>query len=232
MKIVSITPAYKEENTVGEVIRETKKYVDYSVVVDDCSGDNTWVEALNGKADVVIIQQENHGQGYSLRTAMKFALHFNPDAIASVDADKQHDPKKVPELVKPILEEGFDIVVGSRLLNTTNQSTMPLVKRVGNFGLNLITRLLFGIYCSDSQSGFRAYSPNAAKKLEFLIHRYGWASLMFAEISEKRLHYKEISIECVYHDPHKGTTVWDGLWIGVQLFNYKRMHLQKRLFQK
>lgn len=228
--LVSITPAFNEEQTISEVIKNTRNYVNYCVVVDDCSTDNTWLKSVKAGAHIVIINEENMGQGFSLKKAMKFAINFSPDAVVSVDADLQHDPKMIPRIVAPIINDGYDVVVGSRLKE--GFGNMPFVKRVGNVGLNVITRVLFGIKCTDSQSGFRAYSPKAMKKLDLFIYRYGWASIMYSEISDKHLKYYEVPIECIYHDPRKGTTVMDGLWIGMQLFNYKRMHLQKRILNR
>lgn len=222
---MSITPAYNEVGRIGTVLKELANYVSYRVVVDDGSNDNTCLEAINSGADVVMVHPTNMGQGYSLRTAMQLAREFNPDAVVSVDADLQHDVSCIPQLVAPI-NKGYDVVVGARRIEL---NSMPFIKRIGNFSLNIITRALFGIYCSDSQSGFRAYSRRASHELEFLIHRYGWASLMFAEMSEKHLKHTEVSIKCVYHNPVKGTTIWDGLWIGFQLVHYKFNHLMRRL---
>ena len=96
MMIISVTPAFNEETTIGNVIKETKKYVDYSIVIDDCSSDNTWIEAINNGADIIIRHPINMGQGYSLKTGIRFALNFNPDSIVTVDADNQHDPSMIP----------------------------------------------------------------------------------------------------------------------------------------
>jgi glycosyltransferase involved in cell wall biosynthesis len=224
---VSVTPAYNESKHIADVITETKKYVTYAIVVDDCSKDNTWQKAIESNADIILISQENHGQGYSIREGMKLALLLNPDVIVTVDADMQHNPEEIPKIISPIMHDGYDVVIGSR--TTEDVKDMPKVKRFGNFMLTLITRVLFGIYCSDSQSGFRAYSPKAAQLIQFKVDRYGWASVMFAEIVENHLKYREIDIDCIYHDVDKGTTIKDGLWIGAQMLHYKILYFGRKL---
>ena len=115
--------------------------------------------------------------------------------IVTLDADGQHDPEEIPKLIKPIIEGEADVVIGSRFL--TRQS-MPFFRMAGNAFFNWITFLLFGAKTTDSQSGMRAFSKNAAENLEIRAGGMEVSSEILKEIKTKRLKMKEVPIRATY----------------------------------
>ena len=120
-----IIPAYNEEETIGQVISETKIVMDtldlpYEIIViDDGSTDQTNKIASNYQVKL-LVNQRNRGKGYSLRRAFQSA---QGDLIVTIDADGEHNPKEIPDLLKPLFN-GFDVVSGSRFLgNQANATT-------------------------------------------------------------------------------------------------------------
>ena len=113
-----IIPAYNEEKTIGNVIKETISIMDgqlmpYEViVVNDGSTDQTGQVASKHKARV-LSNEKNRGKGYSIRKALEQA---QGDIIITIDSDGEHNPKEIPDLLDPVLG-GIDVVSGSRFMS-------------------------------------------------------------------------------------------------------------------
>src|SRR3989344_2011692 len=206
MKIVAVIPAYNEEKYVEDVIIKTKNYVDEVIVIDDCSKDDTFQKTK--KSGVVVLRHiVNLGKGAALKTGCEAALKLNATHIVALDADGQHDPSEIPDLIKTL--NGSDIVFGVRKFN----ENMPLVAKIGNAGLSFVTKILFGISISDTQSGFRAFTSDAYKKIRWNCPEYAVENEIIARAGKNRLSYKEVNIKTIYNDKYKGTTFIDGFKI-------------------
>ena len=96
---------------------------------------------------------------------------------------------------------------------------MPFYKKVGNFGLNMITFILYGVYCSDTQSGLRAFSKEAAQKLEIKSNGYEVSSEIIKEVGKNKFKLKEIPIKTIYTDYSikRGTNLISGIRILIKL---------------
>ena len=158
-KIIAVIPAYNEEKTIATVILETEKHVDKIIVVDDGSTDHT-AEIAKRMGVTVISHPKNMGKGEALRTGFKEALKQSPDIIITLDADLQHDPKDIPQIVQPIIEGKADIVIGSRFIKGAKMDA-PLYRRIG---LSIINKL-HKTQIKDTQSGYRAFSAKAVEKI-------------------------------------------------------------------
>ena len=124
----------------------------------------------------IINHATNLGKGEALKSG--FSAIGDADVVVTIDADGQHNPDEIPSLIKPIIEDGADLVNGSRYMNGPEENT-PAYRRVGQQVLDNATNISAGIKVTDSQSGFRAFSPAACKVFRFydtgfgivLIHR-------------------------------------------------------------
>lgn len=214
MKTVVIIPAHNEATRIKSVLRGVKKYVKDVVVVDDGSHDNTASVAQQAGA-TVLRHITNLGKGAALKTGCDYALQKGAEKIVVMDADGQHKPKDIPRFLNAL--KNNEIVFGAR---KTNQK-MPLVLRIGNRGLNTITKLLYDIKINDTQCGFRAFTRNAYKKIRWEAQNYDMESEMIARAGKAKLKYAEIPIETIYLDKYKGTTVLDGIKIGLKLISWR-----------
>jgi len=151
MKIFVVLPAYNEEKQIGNVIRSLKKnsYKNI-VVVDDGSSDKT--SSISRKEGAVVVRNiMNMGVGGASVAGIEYAFRIGADIVVTLDSDGQHDVKDIKKVIMPLLNNSADVVSGSRMFNPKG---MPLIRKVGNFGLSFITFILFGIWSTDSQSGF------------------------------------------------------------------------------
>lgn len=208
-KIIAVMPAHNEEKSIGNIVSETREYVDKVIVVDDCSTDNTYKYAKHSGA-IVVKHIINRGVGASTWTGIQTALKLGADIIVTLDADGQHLPSDIPNIIRPILKNDADIVIGSRTKDIKN---MPFTKRIGNILLSKMTCLFYGINMTDTQSGFKAFNILAARQLNITIDGYGFCSEIIGEISKKKLRYSEVSIPVIYLDKNKGTTMYEGFKI-------------------
>jgi len=199
----AIIPAYNEEKNIAGIIKKTKKYVDIVLVVDDGSADRTTGVAEKTGA-LVLTHALNLGKGAALKTGCDFAIKNNAKFIVALDADAQHNPDGIPRFIEKLKK--CDIVFSYRSLS----SKMPLVLRFGNLFISNMAAFLYGVKLHDTQSGFRAFSKEAYKKIRWNSSDYSMESEMIARAGKQRLKYVQIPIETIYSDKYKGTTVLDG----------------------
>lgn len=187
MKAVCVIAAYNEEKRIVPVIRGVRKFVKSVIVVDDGSNDRT--VAVSKKAGAKVIRYEtNRGKGYALRLGLKAAIKMKPDAIIFLDADSQHDPRYIPQFLKE-LEKGADYVYGKRDL-----SKYPFNRKLGNFGLSLLTNLLCPTGIMDTECGYRALTLRAVKKLSLKADRYGIEMDFAYSAWKKKLKVKKVKV--------------------------------------
>lgn len=194
-KIYIVLPAFGEDRIIKEVVNNVRE-AGYNniIVVDDGSSDNTFQKAK--ETGVFTIQHViNRGKGAATQTGIDASLLLGADIVVTMDSDGQHNPQEIKFLIEPLLQNSADVVVGSRMLNGHN---MPKARRLMNILANFVTYIFFGVYISDSQSGFRAYTKEALKGVTTHLDRYEFESEMLGQIKRKRI--TEVPIEVIYSD--------------------------------
>jgi len=190
--VVVIIPALNEEKTVGSVIRGIPRDVADTVkvvVIDDGSTDNTVKVARDAGADNVISFGGNRGLAEAFRRGLEVALEMGADIIVNIDADNQYEAKEISQLTQPILDGKADIVLGSRFKGWIEE--MPFQKRIGNRIATKVTALASGYSISDAQTGFRAFSREAALRLNILSD-YTYTQEVIIQAARKGLRIVEI----------------------------------------
>ncbi len=162
-KLVVIVPAYNEGEQIKETISQLRNLqfdlsrIGFSLqifVIDDGSIDDTVLLAEAAGADRILRHKVNRGLGAAVRTGLTAARSENVDIVVKFDADLQHDPHDVLNLIQPILSGEADLVYGERFKGL--QYKMPLVRRVGNMVFTALMRWLTGWPLRDSQPGIFA----------------------------------------------------------------------------
>lgn len=218
MKKIVVVPAFNEGPRIKDVLARIEDFVDQVVVVDDGSTDKTAEIAKQVSNKICVLKHRmNLGKGASLKTGCLAALKLGADVIVIMDADGQHKPEDIPRFIKEIEEKGVDIVFGSRKIG----KGMPLMMMLGNKFLSIITNILFKIYISDTQSGFRAFKATVFDKIKWNSTRYSVETEMIVRTGKNKLKFDEIEIQTIYHDKYKGTTVFDGLRIFFNLLIWR-----------
>ena len=210
-EIVVVIPAYNEARFIGSVALMAAKFASTIIVVDDGSSDATAVVAAASGA-VICQHASNQGKGSALNSGFRLAREYGPKVVVTLDADGQHLPEEIGTLVAPILKGEADIVVGSRYLNHT--STVPRHRIWGHWAFNLLTRLGSGMSSTNSQSGFRAFSPTALEKIiKFSSKGFSVESEMQFIAQENGLRLVEVPITIRYTDKPKRSVIAQGLGV-------------------
>lgn len=212
--IFVVIPAFNEESVIQDVIKEVRN-AGYKniIVVDDGSSDNTQAKAQELLGKNALKHKINRGKGGATKTGIEAAKLLGADIIVTIDGDGQHDPKDIESMLTPILSNEADVVLGTRLLNPAG---MPWYKIIANKVGNFFTWLLFGLWVTDSQSGFRAYSRHAAEVINTRSDRYEYDSEVIREIYIYKLKFKEIPIAVRYTEYSMNKIHKQGLINGIK----------------
>lgn len=209
-----VIPVYNEGQVIRQVIDEVRRCGDYTIiVVDDGSKDDTFRVASLAEGVFVLRHKINRGKGAATKTGIVAAQRLHPDVVVTMDGDGQHDPADINALICPILCDGYDVVLGTRLVD---KEGMPWIKVLANKIGNLITWLFYGIHVTDSQSGFRAYSHFAAAIIDTKADKYEYDSKVIREINNHRLRFKEVPIKVRYTDYSMGKPQKQGFFMGLK----------------
>jgi uncharacterized membrane protein YbhN (UPF0104 family) len=192
--VVLFMPAHNEAESVGSVVSRVPKMVIgrpvLCLVVDDGSSDGTGQVAESAGARVVRLGK-NQGLGAAVRIGLEEALNHHPAAVAFCDADGEYAPEDLERLVAPILDRRADYVVGSRFRGDIER--MLPHRRLGNLVLTKLLSWVARTPITDGQSGYRAFSPEAAATAE-VIHDFNYAQVLTLDLLAKGMHYEEVPI--------------------------------------
>ena len=192
MKVSLIIPAYNEEKAIQTVVEEYLPYVHEIIIVDDGSTDSTFaIAACIANDKVMVIQHDrNRGQAAALRSGV---AHASCEVLIFIDADCTYPARYIPEFIKKI-EQGYDLVLGSRQINNRN---MPVLNRLGNVLLSSLVSWILGTTIHDSQTGYRAFRREMfekfdveAKGLEFFTKMTVKAAKCGCRIAEVPVEYR------------------------------------------
>lgn len=189
-----VMPARDEELTIGECIAGiqalfARNNIKGEIIVSDSSTDRTAEIAAGLGATVVHPAKLGYGFAY-----LEGFRHVKSDSIVMMDADGTYDPSDIIRMVK-ILNNGTDLVIGSRFKGTiTHDSMTPLHRYIGNPLLTWILNAVFHTHYSDAHSGYRAITVEALKSLELKSGGMEFASEMLIMASKKGLIIEEIPI--------------------------------------
>ena len=199
MNIFVVIPAYNEEKRIRQVLNDLSLLPYKIVVVDDASTDNT-SEIVATYSNVALLRHKvNRDQGAALQTGNQYVLSKGADLIVHFDADGQFLSKEIADVIRPILEENYDIVFGSRFLD--KKSDIPTLKKKVIFPLaRLVNRVFLGIKTSDPQSGFRAMTREVAERINIEQDGKAHCSEIMAKAFEYKLKIKEVPITVIYHE--------------------------------
>jgi glycosyltransferase involved in cell wall biosynthesis len=169
-KVIVVMPAMNAALTLSETVaRIPTEWVDEVILVDDNSTDETVAVARKLPLHVVW-HPHNAGYGANQKTCYLEALQRGADAVVMLHPDGQYEPAVIPSMVKPILEDGADLVLGSRLAEPgmALRNGMPRWKYVANRGLTMTENKVLGTHLTEAHTGYRAYSRKLLLTVPFL----------------------------------------------------------------
>lgn len=160
-------PAFEAAATVGAVVRRTLRVHPDVIVVDDGSGDGTG-DAARACGVPVLVHDVNYGKGRALKTAFDHLFARGYDAVVTIDADGQHPPEELPNLVAA-WASGADLVLGTR---AHLFAEMSAVRRASNGTSSWLISHVAGAELPDCQTGYRLYTKPLVETVGFPEPRF------------------------------------------------------------
>jgi glycosyltransferase involved in cell wall biosynthesis len=185
-----IIPAFKEGETIRDVIRQIKNSATYPtqiIVVDGCSNDGT--EEIAKEEDVEVVTEPRLGYGRAIRTGLD---HGKGDIIVIIDADSTYEADDVNRLILPLLKDEIDICLASRIGGTLLPGAMHGANYVGNRIFTWLFNNLYQQKVSDTQTGFRAMTRKALERLTLEEDGMGISTAMLTQAARNGLRITEV----------------------------------------
>lgn len=204
--VAVVVPAYNEGKLISKVIETTPDYVDFLVIVDDLSTDNT-VEVVEeyinkGHDRIVLIKlEENSGVGGAIAEGYKWCRDHQIQATAVMAGDAQMDPDDLPALLDPIVNGEVDYTKGNRLFTGEAWRKIPKTRYMGNAALSLMTKIASGYWhVADSQTGYTVANHKVLSTLDLggIYKRYGMPNDMLVKLNIYNFKVRDVEIQPIY----------------------------------
>lgn len=223
MNLLIVIPAYNEAKVIGSVLKKIPRRIRgikkvQIVLVDDGSQDET-AEIARSYGATVISHLLNLGVGAATITGVEYARSNNVDIVVTLDADGQHNPNDIEKIIKPIISNKSDVVIGSRTRCTGKSCNMPWIRKVGNFLMNGLTFIFYRKWISDTQSGFRALSKKVFTVIKLSQSGYEISSEVIGEVTRRKLRISEVPVQAIYteYSKRKGQPILNAVNIFIRL---------------
>ncbi len=166
--VAVVLPAYNAEKTLRATVEDLPELVDYRILVDDLSADQT-VNVARELGLTVFVHERNYGYGRNQQTCYREALASGADIIVMVHPDYQYTPLLVTSMVSMIAYGVYDVVLGSRIIGGgALRGGMPVYKYIANRLLTAFQNLLLGAKLSEYHTGYRAFTREVLTRLPLL----------------------------------------------------------------
>lgn len=189
-----VMAAYNEADSIGSVLGSLPSEVCglplRAVVIDDGSSDETAGRAREAGATVGT-HRRNLGQGDALRTGFEVARRLDAKVVVTMDADGQHDPAELADLVGPVVDGSADYVQGSRFLGAYDDAGGA--RDLGIRGFTQLIRVLSGTSITDCTNGYRAIDGAALGRLELVEDRFSAAEILI-QAAGQGLRVREVPV--------------------------------------
>ncbi|HAM97415.1 MAG TPA: glycosyl transferase family 2 [Marinilabiliales bacterium] len=203
-KIAVVLPAYNASNTLEKTYREIPfDIVDFVILVDDHSCDNTVEVAKKLGIQHLIQHEKNLGYGGNQKSCYNKAIELGADIVIMLHPDYQYTPKLIHSLAYLIANQVYEVVLGSRILGKgALKGGMPWYKYLANRVLTFTQNILMNQKLSEYHTGYRAFSQNVLKNIDYNINSndFVFDNQMLAQICFKGFEIAEITCPTKYFD--------------------------------
>ncbi len=189
-----IIPALNEEKSIGKVLNDLpKNLVSEVIVVDNASADNTAEEAERNGATV--LSQPIKGYGNACLKGIEYVTNSpdKADIIVFLDGDYSDYPDEMVHLIRPIIEEDFDMVIGSRALGSREKKSMTFPQIFGNWLATSLLKMFYNVSFTDL-GPFRAISYQSLMEIGMQDKTYGWTVEMQLKAAKYGLRTTEVPV--------------------------------------
>lgn len=192
--VAVIIPALNEQKAICNVLKEIPtSIVDEVIVVDNGSTDRTSEKAA--ACGATVLQENKRGYGHACLKGIEYLKQQDmpPEIIVFLDADYSDYPEEMEKLIKPIRNENFDMVIGSRVLGNRETGSMTFAQVFGNWLATFLIRMFFKVRFTDL-GPFRAIRFEKLIRMDMQDKTYGWTVEMQLKAAKMGLRNIEIPV--------------------------------------
>ncbi|KAA3634380.1 MAG: glycosyltransferase family 2 protein [Bacteroidetes bacterium] len=220
LKVDVIIPAFNEQESIGKVLADIPVNVVRDVYVcNNASTDNT--AEVAARVGAIVLDQPIKGYGSACLKAIEHLINKapedQPDIIVFLDGDYSDHPEEMPELINPIVNEDFDLVIGSRVLGNLEKGAMMPQQIFGNWLATTLIRLLFNYKFTDL-GPFRAVKWESLMEMQMADPNYGWTVEMQVKAARHKMKVREVAVS---YRKRIGVSKVSGTLKGTILAGYK-----------
>lgn len=187
-----IIPAHNEEKSIAKVLKDIPSdWVRNVVVVCNCCTDHTFQEVE--QAGGIALIENRKGYGWACLKGMEYLASNPPEIVVFLDGDYSDYPEEIPKVVEPILVNGVDLVIGSRVLGKREKGSLTPQQIFGNALATRLVRIFYGAKFTDL-GPFRAIRYTSLLELEMADKTYGWTIEMQLKSVRKKQVFTEVSV--------------------------------------
>ncbi|MDU8885148.1 glycosyltransferase family 2 protein [Yeosuana sp. MJ-SS3] len=195
MSIINIIiPAFNEADSIAKVIGDIPENADEIIVISNNSTDATIKNAK--QAGAIVLSETQKGYGHACLKGMDYIAkkEVKPDIIVFLDGDYSDYPEELTKIVKPIIEDNFDFVIGARQKSLREEGSMTTQQVFGNWLATRLMALFFGSSFTDL-GPFRAITYEKLIALNMQDKTYGWTVEMQLKAIRQNLKYIEVPVK-------------------------------------
>lgn len=217
-KIAVIIPAINEEKSIGKVIGEIPKELSAEIIVCN-NGSTDQTELVAKQCGAIVLTETRKGYGWACLKGMEYlsSKTEKPDIVVFIDGDYSDYPQEMTAVIKPILEDQFDFVIGSRALGNRQRGSMTFPQVFGNWLATKLMRLFHRVKYSDL-GPFRAIRYDSLMALGMKDKTYGWTIEMQIKAAKNKLKITEVPVN---YKKRIGVSKVSGTAKGTILAGYK-----------
>lgn len=215
--IAVIIPAYKVEKHINTVIMNIPPFVKSIIVVDDGSPDLTGsiLKKISDPRLIILTHEQNRGVGAAMITGYDHAVAIGADILVKMDGDDQMDPDKLSDLIFPIVHQEADFTKGNRFLHQTQLQSMPLTRRIGNWGLTFMVKAASGYWqIFDPTNGYTAMHRCVWQNINKtrVARDYFFESSLLTEMRYINALVEDVYIPARYQEEVSSMSIWKVLF--------------------
>ncbi|MEM6345615.1 MAG: glycosyltransferase family 2 protein [Bacteroidota bacterium] len=195
-RIYVIIPAFNEEDSIGKVVSDIPEGLVHEVVVVS-NGSTDLTETNASKAGAAVLREEQKGYGFACLRGLSYIAQKpqdqRPEIVVFIDGDYSDFPAEMPEVVQPIIEEGYDLVIGSRALGQREKGSMQPQQIFGNWLATSLIKLLYRVEFTDL-GPFRAVAYDKLLEIDMQDTTFGWTVEMQVKAAKMKMRCKEVPV--------------------------------------
>lgn len=218
-KIAVIIPAINEEESLPSVLRDIPNFVDEVIVVDNGSSDNTIKVAKENGASV--LSENERGYGAACLRGIDYLADKNFAIVVFIDGDYSDFPEEMNLVIEPIINENYDMVIGSRMIGNREKGAMLPQALFGNWLATFLINL-FWKYKFTDLGPFRAIKYQSLLDLNMIDRNFGWTVEMQIKAAKQKLNCTEVPVK---YRKRIGTSKVTGTLSGTIKASYKILFL-------